>query len=183
MPKQRTDTFVGMQKLSSAAWPEVWRRWKKDEGALTKWRQHFRRQGYATWAEWRQAVVVQPFGLRRRRWALYQVTDPGVVPTWFGGPHPRWVTGPYKGAQTRSFTWLAASGRTSEEKKKITSKPLPKQTFMFGLIYRGNIYILDGMHRCTEIAARVRRGQLIPAKITIALAQVNTLPKVKQVLI
>jgi hypothetical protein len=93
------------------------------------------------------------------------------------------LDGPYKGAQTRSFAWLAASGRTSEEKKKITSKLLPKQTFMFGLIYRGNIYILDGMHRCVEIAARVRLGQSIPAKITIALARVNTLPKVKRVLI
>lgn len=167
----------GLSLVGPTTWSAIWRRWSWEEGRLKKWRNHFQRQGFRSWSEWRQAVVVTPFGLPRRRWTLYKVVDPGVIAKWLGGPFPRWVAGPYRGAQSRSFNWLAAHGQTTEEKKKIIKKNLPKTIYFFGLIYQGQIVVLDGMHRSLAIAARVKAGLPVKSKIVIALASTKKLPK------
>ncbi len=179
MRKQRTNLPPGFKKIGPTTWMEIWRRWQRVEGRLTKWRPHFRREGFRTWAEWREAVVVAPFDLTRRQWSVYRVTDAQVIPTWSGGPFPRWIAGPYRGAQTRTFRWLASTGRTNEDVRTRTIQKLPTTMFMFGLRYRGKIVILDGMHRCAEITRRVQRGEPVPVTITLAVANVKKLPKVK----
>lgn len=180
MPTKIPKTLPGIQKIGPTTWAAIWRRWLRDEGQLKKWRRHLQQEGFASWSEWRRAVVVAPFGLSRRRWTLYQVMDPQVVASWSGGPFPRWVAGPYRGARTRTFRWLASSGRSTEERQPRATKALPTQMFMFGLVYRGRIVVLDGMHRSVAIAERLRAKQKIKTKIVIALAKTSKLPKLNR---
>lgn len=177
MQKKVTNKLVGLRKVQRTNWAAIWRRWLRDEGRLTKWRAHLQAEGYSSWSEWRRAVVVKPFGLSRRQWTLYEVNDPRIISTWLGGPFPRWIAGPYRGAQSRTFGWLAASKRSTEEPKTSLHKSLPKKIFMFGLLYRGRVYVLDGMHRSIALAKHLRQGRIISSKITLALAKTNKLPK------
>lgn len=179
MPQNQSKTRPGLVRVRSVTWAAVYRHWAKEELSRNDWRKHYKSLGYPTWRAWREAVVIRPFGLDQRRWKVYRVTNPKTVLEWHGGPFPRWIREYYRGAQTRSFRWLVEAGGVARKAKVKQIKKLPATMTIFGLRYRGKVYVIDGMHRCAAMAIRAVGNRPVKTKIIIALADINKLPKLK----
>lgn len=183
MPQKPSNQSSTLVYLKITTWPKVYQRWAADERKQADWSKHYRSLGYASWQAWREAVVIKPFRLGQRRWKLYRVTDLAVVLDWHGGPFPRWIREYYRGAQTRSFRWLVESGHVARKAKVRAIRKVPSTVTIFGLRVKNKIYVLDGMHRCAAIAVHASHGQAMKTRITIALADAKTLPRLKSRLI
>ncbi len=178
-PRPKANHFTGLTLIGPTTWSAVYRQWKREEGSRADWNRHLRGRGFSSWPKWRSAVLITPFHLKQKKWKKYRVTDPRVVADWHGGPFPGWKKNYYHRAMTRSFRWLVAEGKIKKNWKVVKIKNIPKKIFLFGLVYRGHIIILDGMHRCGAIAVHLAQKKSIRTNITIALADTPTLPKLK----
>lgn len=177
--KTRSKVPDHLTPIRPTTWAAVYRVWYQQEGRRADWRRHLQTRGFPSWRSWRQAVVIKPFGLTKKRWQLYRVDEPAAVLDWHGGPFPGWKKTYYHGTQTRSFRWLVWNGKVLRNKKVSRIKKIPKTMTLFGLAHKNRVVIIDGMHRCSAIAIRLAAGQSVKTKIMIALAPIAKLPKLK----
>lgn len=165
---RRTATLRSLQRLRAVPWSDLWRDWEKREGVRREWIAHARSRGFRTWREWRAASYdrLQPAA---RRWTLYRVDDPArLVPTWFGGPFRGWRK--YSGGSMVTFRTIAKRSAVRRNGKVLAlERRFPTATQVIGLLWRGRIVIIEGMHRCTAIALAAARHKTLAGRLTIAL--------------
>ncbi len=184
MPRRQSKSNPGgLIPIGATTWAAVYRHWADEEEPRPDWRKHYQALGYPTWRAWRETVIIKPFRLDQRRWKKYRLAALAAVLDWHGGPFPRWRREYYRGAQTRSFRWLVMSGQYARKAKLRPGRKLPATMTIFGLRYRGRVYLIDGMHRCAAIAVRLVAGKQVKTSITIAVADIKKLPRLKPTLI
>lgn len=165
----RNSPKLRLKKIGPVSWTKLFRAWEKREASQPMWIKHYRQRGYASWREWRTAAFsdLKP---QQKKWTLYQVENPErIVSTWFGGPFRGWRKH-YPG-RTVTFKTLAQRQaiRNNGKVLSIMHRP-PTKTQMLGVIWRGKIVVIEGMHRACAVALASKKGKKLRMSITIALA-------------
>jgi hypothetical protein len=166
---------IKLEIIQNLTWPDVFEIWRKNEAYDgSHWHAHYQSHGFKTWEDWRMSYV-KPFGLEDLNWQLFSVINPlTAVPLFHGGPFRSWVEKFYEGQEFPSFTDLAQNPQVQSHQGIISfMKNFPKQTILTGVILKGEIIILEGMHRCAALALANRNGIKIETEIKIALAKHN----------
>jgi hypothetical protein len=170
--------------IKSSSWQEVFGLWRKNEAHLKKWEKHYKERGYYSWEEWRKRSASY-FNCDKLEWSLYKINNPvKTVPKFFGGPFAVWRDYFYNGKKTKSFAQLTQLKKIQEHKGIIDiAKKFPKKTSLIGLVFRGKIFIIEGMHRSTAIGLINKNKDKLKSDIVIALAKFNKkeLPELKRV--
>ncbi len=164
-----------LTKISSVSWPTLFRAWEKCEASQTGWQRHYRERGFASWREWRTAAYrrLKP---TTRKWIVYKVDHPElVVPTWFGGPFRGWRKH-YQGSAV-TFKTLALRQSIRHHGKVLSiMKNFPRMTQLLGVVWKGRIVVIEGMHRACAVALSAKQGKKLKTSMTIALTTLSGKP-------
>jgi hypothetical protein len=170
-------TPSGLRLIGTATWPKVFRQWSEQESRQPNWVRHARQQGFRTWAAWRQVAIIQPLKLQGTKWRLYSVTDPAItIPSWHAGPYRDWRVHPGQRVTVTFRTLIKRQAVLRRKKIYPSIKNWPNEIRLFGLLIKGRVYIIDGMHRCVALTSLAAKHQPIKPKIIIALTERHTLP-------
>lgn len=153
------------------SWPETFEFWRDSEGLDPRWLKNARERGFETWEEWRMAYA-RAFGLEKRDWNLYRVTDPSAsVPRFHGGPFKGWIERTYGDAgPTPEFRVIAE--RLTDMQDGYVEKLMasfPPATTVIGVETELGIVIVEGTHRCCAIAKAAASGRAIATDFHLAL--------------
>lgn len=100
---------------------------------------------------------------------MYKVTNPEIaIPKWFGGPFRGWQ----KHYHSQAVTFKTLATRRAIQKHGYVLrlvKYFPRTTQLLGVIWRGKIVVIEGMHRACAVALAARQGRKIKTSVTIAL--------------
>lgn len=162
-----------LQVIGKVSWSELFRDWEAREARQAGWIKHYRERGYNSWREWRTAAFrnLRPAG---RTWTVYRIDQPEkVIPHWYGGPFQGWRKFYYR-RQTVTFRTIARR-QLLEKNGKVRQilKHFPAETQLMGVIWKGRIVIIEGMHRCCAIALTAQQGRAIKGNVTIALTSLS----------
>ena len=162
-----------LKVLFPLTWPQVFNFWRLAEAGQEKWEKHWTERGFKSWDDWRMSYA-EPFKCQELEWYLYQVNKPlEFFPKIFGGPFRSWVENHYNGQQKRSFEWLSKKPEFKEHQGlQDLTKNFPDGTVITGIIVKGEIFIVEGMHRCLAISLMNRQtGLEFSSEVQICLAE------------
>ncbi len=172
--KAAIETLQGPQGcvfLNPITWSEIFDTWREREARQASWKEHWESRGFESWDEWRRAYI-GPYRPETRDWSLYRVPDPTrVFPDIFSVPTDAWIRKAYGGETTKQFRDIVDMPVFKENAKiDAIRKDFPDDTMLIGLWFRGDIVLLEGMHRAAALATR---DPNIPftGEVTIALAK------------
>ncbi len=164
----RNKTTDNLQQVGPVTWPTLFRAWEKREASQAGWIRHYRGRGYASWREWRTTAYAD-LKPQQRQWTLYRVQQPElVVPGWCGGPFRGWRKH-YRGHMITFRTLSQRRLIQNNGKVKSIIRKFPTTTQMLGVIWRGKIVVIEGMHRACAVVLAARQGKKINTSMTIAL--------------
>lgn len=159
--------------IRSQKWSDVLKRWKQTESASEEFANIHKELGYNSWEDWR-GKVIKPLHLSDLNWSLYKINKPvDTVPCFRGGPFISWIERyyPYDGLPT--FLKIVSQTDTDIPERSKFSDILNNTTDMhvIGVIKDGDIFIIEGMHRCTAVALAKIRGQELKFDVYMSLAE------------
>jgi len=163
---------IQLEFIKNLSWPEVFEIWRKNEKSRPNWEKHFKSRGFSSWEEWRSKYA-EAFRCAEAKWVLYKITNPvRDVPLFYGGPFRAWIERFYKDKKTMTFRRLAdlPDIQVHQGTDEMVAN-FPKDTKITGLIVDGEIYIIEGMHRCAALALMNQRGLKHDSDVFITLAQ------------
>lgn len=163
-----------LEFIKSLTWKNVFDSWEKNEADLDHWIQHYRKKGFDSWCDWRTKTVkdLNPSGLQ---WGLYNIVDPFVsVPKFYGGPFRAWIKNIYNNSNILIFSEIIKNRqiKINIKMEKILDN-FPTNNFLVGIVFKNDVVIIEGMHRCCAITLAASRNQLLKTSISIALANFN----------
>lgn len=154
--------------------PEVWQEiadvWRQNEESNAA--SVYTQLAPPDWLEWRNKIIV-PLHLERLDWGLCTIPNPTVtIPYFHGGPFAPWEKRYYGGKQTPTFKEIIAVAGTHIETRDKFTEILASAApiHLIGLIKDGEIYIVEGMHRCVAIALAASQQRHIQSEARISLA-------------
>lgn len=153
-------------------WEEVFDTWRQNEASNPAWIEHYKSKGFSSWEEWRNATH-RPIKGGERKWHLYRVVNPlESVPTFRGGPFKSWKQMYFEGKDSPRFSELISHPDLQHHNglEKLIADFL-KATTISGLMAGGDIYTIEGMHRCCAMALAVQRGLHLTTKLSLMLAE------------
>ncbi|MBI5369743.1 alpha/beta fold hydrolase [Candidatus Uhrbacteria bacterium] len=169
--------FQQLKRSRDVPWDEVFEVWRASEGSDPVWQELAKKKGWDSWEAWRGNQVAI-FGADKRRWTLYEITEPNVI-------IPAMRIGPFKGWQEHfqeknrhtfedlvreQTSWVASNVGV---RARLAS--FPPRTQFIGLFVKQDqtIVLFEGHHRAAAIALAVAQGQPIvfDALPTIALTE------------
>lgn len=166
--------YDGIEGLRLTSWKYVRDVWQSSEDT-PETKEKLTPHGYTTWEKWRQ-IMVDRLQLDELEWYECSLTDPASsVPDFYGGPFQYWQRDYYGGEHEATFRDML---RRTE--KDIATDPefdfarfqqSEAQVDLIGLIQRGRIIVMDGMHRATMIAHAAENGVPIKAPVKLHLAE------------
>ena len=160
-----------LRPIKPLAWADVFSLWRDGESHLTRWVEHYRNSGFASWDAWRTNTL-RDLRYQDLSWALFELIDPTLhVPDFIGGPFRPWIARYYEGAKSRTFREIVTSPalRSNPIVREMVTN-FPQETYIVGLQTDRGIVVIEGMHRCSALALASEGGALIDAKVFIALA-------------
>jgi len=99
---------------------------------------------------------------------------PKMVLEFHGGPFRVWINKYYGDKKTPQFKELVQNTEfKNDPKKQEIIQKFPKESILIGLINKGDITIIDGMHRCCALAIAHEKGIHIDTNLYIILAEFN----------
>lgn len=163
---------AGFTFLRHLTWEDVQLSWKNDEDT-SSFRREYREQGHDTWESWR-SIIINPLHLDKLSWSLYDIEDPLTsIPTFRGGPFKPWEDLYYGGKKTPTFAEIVSTKGTDVTTRdkflKILASSQPMQ--LIGLAKARDIFIVEGMHRCTALALAAMQGQMVDVSVRLVLAE------------
>lgn len=160
------------EHLRSITWEEVFDAWRQSEASNPGWIEHYKSKGFTSWEEWRSATH-KPIKGEERVWHLYRVVAPlESVPTFRGGPFKSWKQRYYEGKDTPLFSELILHPALQHhDRLEKLLADFPKVTTITGLLAGGDIYTIEGMHRCCAIALAAQRGLPLTTELSLMLAE------------
>jgi hypothetical protein len=169
IPKQ----YSSFEFIQSIEWPEIFDVWRKGEAWQESWKQHWEERGYSSWDEWRKDYPA-PLSPETLEWNLYAIKDPlKNFPIIYGVPSDSWIKKAYGGEKTKLLKDILDLPVIAENQKVADIKNnFPKETMFTGIIFSGNIILVEGMHRACALAGW-DKSMPLNSKITIALANWN----------
>ena len=166
-----TKNFKLIRKLN---WEEVFSFWYQNEGLDKGWQALAKKNGFASWADWRLKAYAQPFECSRAKWGLYEVSKaPQTVSGFYGGPFKAWQEHYYAGAKTRTFAELVTKKEIlTNPKIKDLIKKYPATSIIIALELKdGKIFVIEGTHRACALAALAKNNKSFPKKLIFAIGQ------------
>jgi hypothetical protein len=132
--------------IRKISWEEIWADWKKNEAGQKSWIEHFSREGFKNWEEWRSKYVE---GFDEFKWELYEVLNPAKsVPEFLCWPFKAW-----KKYYTDDASFGSFASKLSENEKVLGIKEdFPDGTTLIGIREDEKIVIVEGCHRCSAIS-------------------------------
>lgn len=163
--------YKSFELMRATAWPEIFGKWREGEAVQASWKKHWEERGFASWDEWREAYA-SPLNPQSLRWLLYKINDPVKdLPLFYGVPTRGWIDKAYRGKKTVLLKDLVALPIIKEnEKVEDIKKNFPKATMLTGLIFNGNIILVEGQHRACALASWNPQTPL-NSEVTLALAE------------
>jgi hypothetical protein len=163
---------IKLEFIKNLSWPEVFEIWRQNEEGGQNWIEHFKSRGFDTWEEWRMRYA-EPFRCPEANWGLYRLKNPvRDLPSFWGGPFRSWKEKFYKDRDSMTFQELAA---TSEIQTHGTVndmvKSFPNPTTLSGMVVDGEVYIIEGTHRCLALALMNQRGLAHEGEVFLTLAE------------
>jgi len=152
-------------------WEEVFDIWRKGEENLTHWKKLLT-QFDVTWFEWR-SFFVEKLHCDNKEWAIYDIQNPlEVISQFRGGPFSSWKKKFYGRKNFPSFEEIVKNRNMQNylPVKRLAAN-FPDETTLIGYIVDGEVYILEGMHRCAALAMLFTKKMMITGKVFIALAK------------
>lgn len=157
-------------------WEEVFEYWRKSEGEDSPWLTVAKKDGFENWEKWRLEKYALPVGCAEAKWKLYKIKKPlTVVPKFFGGPFESWTRLHYGGEKTRTFQELVKlPAIENHEKIRRLSRDYPIESTIVCLRPKnGNIYTVEGMHRCSALALMAAENISFSKEIFMALGELD----------
>lgn len=163
-----------LKHVMSMSWASVFDWWRMNEERLPHWIAYWSAEGYDSWEQWRLEKV-RHFELKDLTWHYYNVTMPYIsVPAFRGGPFKGWERF-YKGLHFPTFEELARDPNGIREYGGVGKYlvEFPARTVLTGIVIRGDVIIMEGMHRCAALALVADKGVTlnITHEMHICLAQ------------
>jgi hypothetical protein len=160
-----------LRPIKEMSWADVFSLWRDGESHLTRWIDHYRNSGFASWDAWRTNTL-RDLHYQGLNWTLFELIDPPLhVPDFIGGPFRPWIARYYQGAKSRTFREIVTSPalRGNPIVREMEAN-FPKETYIVGLQTGPKITVIEGMHRCCALALAAENNAKIDAKVFIALA-------------
>ena len=161
-----------LEFIKDLAWSEVFDIWRTNEADKSGWQQTAKNKGYKDWETWR-INYFDVFKCREADWRLYEIKNPlEAIPRFHGGPFKTWIERMYQGE------FLPAFGRLAEF-EHIQKHPTIRgmadnfyaDTILTGVALKGEVYIIEGTHRCCALALMTKENKPLTHKIFITLAE------------
>jgi len=186
--------LIDIKKIKSLTWEEVFKFWHDNEGSSENWKNAAKKRGFSTWAKWRLQSYAQPLGLETASWGYYEIVKPAeVIAGFFGGPFRTWVEKYYDNEKTnpptsRLLGTTARRRRISELVKvpeirehqgiQAMEENFPKNNIIICLRHKGEIYVIEGMHRACALGLMNEEKNYSIKKMHFAIGESNikTLP-------
>lgn len=146
-------------------WEEVFKIWKDNEINEPHWEEHYKKEGFSSWLDWREKYI-KPIKALNKEWRLVRVVNPlKSVPYFRGGPYKGWDKNFYKGRDLPKFIdmkehWAAAD----------FLKNLPSKTTIIAWNTEKGIVIIEGMHRCAAITKAAKEEKNIKLDLYMVVA-------------
>ncbi len=167
IPKQ----YTSLIHIKSLSWEEVFSAWRELEVWQDSWKQHWTERGFDSWDEWRGAYV-DPLHPETLSWELYHIGNPiKDLPFFSGVPTQGWAEKAYNGETTKQLKDISHLPLVTEHQKILALRQnFPKETMLIGIVHKGNIILIEGMHRASALATWNSHTPFI-GSVAIALAQ------------
>lgn len=153
------------ETVKSLTWEEVFEIWKSNEINQIHWQEYYKKEGFASWFDWRKKHI-EPVAALNKEWGLVRVVAPlKSVPNFHGGPYGGWDKNFYEGRDLPTFAemkehWAAAD----------FLKNLPKKTTIIAWNTEVGIVVIEGMHRCAAITKAAKEGTSLDIELHLAVA-------------
>lgn len=166
------DKNLNLEFIKNLSWQEVFDIWRSNEENKPGWQETAKNKGYENWEEWR-INYFDVFKCREAKWALYEIKNPlEVVPRFHGGPFRTWIEKFYNGEFLPTFSRLVEFKQIQKHPTiMVMADDFYADTTLTGLILGGEIYIIEGTHRCCALALIAKENKPLNHKIFIALAE------------
>lgn len=164
---------IKLQKIKDISWNDVFEYWRHNEEDNLEWKKLWLSRGYDSWRNWRLSYANE-LELQNKKWELFEIIDPvRTIPNFMGGMFKGWQKEVYGNKKTLVFIEIAKSTNVLKNKKIISlTENFPKETYLIGLNMDDDVYVLEGMHRCSAVSVLSSRGkELDDRKIYIAIAR------------
>ncbi len=163
---------IELEFIKDLGWAEVFEIWRQNEEPRQNWKDYYTSKGFSSWEEWRTEYT-EPFRCPEAKWVLYKMIDPVRDIIYVnGGPFRSWKEQLYGEKDSLTFKELAD---LPESQKRLNAedflKNFPKSTTITGMIVGGEIYIIEGMHRCLAMALANQERMKLETEVFIALAE------------
>ena len=164
-------TLDPLTLIEPLTWDQVFALWRDGEAALPRWINHYKSGGFASWDEWRSNTL-KDVQYATLSWKLFRLENPvDSVPHFSGGPFRAWIKNYYQGRRTRTFEELAQDPKIQNNAiVKEMAAAFPAATNLVGLQVNGQIFIIEGMHRCCALAVMAAQKMELRSEVRIALA-------------
>ncbi|HHX58388.1 MAG TPA: hypothetical protein GX706_01315 [Candidatus Moranbacteria bacterium] len=159
--------FKFLQHEGDIDWQDVFAIWRAYEAHQSLWKDHWQERGFDSWEDWRKSYAkpIQPENLQ---WGVYRIIEPNMAAKDFYGT-------PTRGWQAKCY-----DGNVTEKIKNILDHPIiknnqkiieivdnfPYQTMLTGIVNKGRIVLIEGMHRACALA----QLEKVKGDVVIALA-------------
>ncbi len=160
-----------LEFLRPIAWTDIFDIWRECEAWQRSWKEHWESRGFESWNEWR-STYIRPYHPETLDWSLYRIPDPtAAFPDVYGVPTDAWIRKAYGGETTRRLREIVDAPVIKENAKIDAIKSnFPDSTMLIGLLFRGDIVLLEGTHRAIALATW-NPDTLFASQVTIALAE------------
>jgi hypothetical protein len=171
IPKQ----YESLEYVHNIDWQDVFAVWRAYEAYQKNWRKHWEERGFESWDEWRQNYIA-PIKPEEKKWSVWRVNRPiEDFPKIYGVPSKGWQQDVYpEGVQTmplREIVELLKTDFGKNEKVEAIKNNFPYQTMLTGIVNKGRIVLVEGMHR--SLALVTMSENKIKGDVVLALAEHN----------
>ena len=150
-------------------WDDVLKIWRANEENLEHWIKYYQKEGYKSWEEWREKFFKR-FGVRHLAWDFFEMKNQIQVMTGLRGANFGGWRRLMEGQKHLTFLEMAKiEAVQTHPALKGFMENFPKETTIIAVRHRGEIYVIEGMHRCAAYSVALSRGKVIDSKIKIAL--------------
>ena len=154
-------------------WEEVFLFWYECEGKRQNWIDLAKKNGFASWHDWRLKAYAEPFGCTEADWSLYEVSNPQkIIPNFYGAPFKAWIKHYYGQAKEKKFSNIVAESNILENKTvQYIIKNFPKDKVIICLEVADKIYVIEGMHRSCALSLMNAQNKQAPGKLYFAIGK------------
>ena len=159
------------QMIRELEWEEVFLSWYKSEGKNSHWIETAKKYGFASWETWRLSLCVNNLKCRETKWGLYKSSDiKEVITQLFGAPYRTFMDRYCGSERVGKICQLINNPEVGKNDfiKRLVDNFLEDETIICMKV-DGNLYVIEGMHRCCALAIMIDQGKELPKKIRFAI--------------